>query len=233
MSKLLPFSNWLNWAVSTIWEALIEFCSIVLVPLAWPILIGFCFWNTRHQIRDAIDRILELNRDGLRFAEAEQGETQHFSGGLENGISSAIADFDRINKEDPTLVPFIEKVQSELNQINPNNSIELLILAISRKNRELARQTLLYQIYLSQIEALDFLNKSGTASQEDLFAFFTKHKNQFNGTPYSTFSDWISYLLRFSMAEYKNENYTITDVGRIAVKLIETFTPAERYNRPV
>ena len=233
MSKLLPFFDWLNWAISTIWQALIEFSSIVIVPLGWPILIAFCFWNARTQIRNAIDRLLELNKEGARFASNEQNSTINMDDGLENGINGTISDIDTIKKEDPTLIPFIERVQLELNQINPNSQKQVLILSISRKNREIARQTLLHQIYLSQIEAIEFLYKLEIATEQQLSIFYMKHRNLFNGSPYPTFSDWISYLIRFSMVEHINENYKITDVGRTAVKLIETFTPTERQHRLV
>ena len=233
MSNLMPFFDWLNWAISTIWEALIEFCSIVLVPLAWPILIAFCFWNTRSQVRDAIDRLLELNRDGARFAGIHQGTTPHIADGLENGIGNSLSDLENISNEDPTLLPFIERVQFELNQINPKNPTDLLILALSRQNREMARISLLQQLYLSQIEALEFLSAKNIANQEQLLEFYIKHRNYFKGSPYPTFADWISYLIRFSMVEYNNGYYSITKMGKTAVKLIETFTPAERSNRLV
>jgi hypothetical protein len=176
--------------------------------IAWPSAVFALGSMFRSDVRALFPRLTKAGPTGLEFDPARQ-------------LLAAASKELKVLPGFPNRTPIIAKVETELHAeldiIDPDKRIDILVrhLAVARlaRNFEQFHRTL----YGSQIRALRALSdaEGGKTSRAESVTYFDQVKAKYTDFyEKNTFDEWIRYPVSAGLIEAKDEQVTITEVGR-------------------
>ena len=176
--------------------------------IAWPSAVFALGYMFRSDVRALFPRLTKAGPSGLEFDPARQ-------------LLAVTSKELKVLPGFPDRTPMITKVETdlhaELDIIDPDKRIDVLIrhLAVARLWRNF--EQILRTLFGSQIRALRALSEAegGRISRAESVTYFGEVKVRYaDFYEKNTFDEWIRYPVSAGLIEAKNEQVTITELGR-------------------
>jgi hypothetical protein len=176
--------------------------------IAWPSAVFALGYMFRSDVRALFPRLTKAGPTGLEFDPARQ-------------LLAVTSKELKVLPGFPDRTPMITKVETdlhaELDIIDPDKRIDVLIrhLAVARLGRNF--EQILRTLFGSQIRALRALSEAegGRISRAESVTYFGEVKVRYaDFYEKNTFDEWIRYPVSAGLIEAKNEQVTITELGR-------------------
>jgi hypothetical protein len=176
--------------------------------IAWPSAVFALGYMFRSDVRALFPRLTKAGPSGLEFDPARQ-------------LLAVTSKELKVLPGFPDRTPMITKVETdlhaELDIIDPDKRIDVLIrhLAVARLGRNF--EQILRILFGSQIRALRTLSEAegGRTSPAESVTYFDEVKAKYaDFYEKNTFDEWIQYPVSAGLIEPKNEQVTITELGR-------------------
>lgn len=187
---------------------------------AWPIVALLIAWLAK-------DKISDIFGGGLKSAKHGDTEFQFFEKNqslqpvkLEHQNLQHLIPIDPTGLRDEVEV----RINGQLTQIvGDSEKINVLVKNLAQQQISNAFERIYFHIYGSQIQMLEFLSvqPAGTATNHELSKIYEKAKAE-NQNAYQnySFSEYMNFLLSWSLATNRNDSWEISKNGRAFITYI-------------
>lgn len=193
-----------------------------LVPLAWPMIVGFAFIWFKEPISTAIEnfKITFGKNKSVEVSTPPKRQIERINKLEEiDGISHDPGSPSKLTplQADPELTSWEDNIKKLLNDNSVTDKDEInerLLRATAQLTRDAYIQTLSNNIYGTQFGALIDLVKFGPHTKPTLLHWYSSHEKRAGNAAYLTFEEWLNYPIRNQLVVQTGDEFAATDFGK-------------------
>jgi hypothetical protein len=194
----------------------LNFVQGMTSALAWPVLIGLAIWKFRTELGHAIDRVIEVSKEGVRLADRQDaGAARDTLAGSTTNPAPSISDpwFQILQSRAKAAVDRDVNFIENAFKMNSGSALQTLSQVYVIR---LTLERLQHSIFGSQIELIEFMTVHGNkASLEEARRIWDRARVKFSTMHVNrTFEQWIGFLINFDVMHSDGTALTLTDIGQ-------------------